>query len=316
MFFNELDVLDIRLHTLNDVVDKFVLIESPYTHRGNPKPLYFAENKDRFKPFLHKIVHLIFDEHVEIPTGLSTVESNWHVENAQRNALVRGLEDARPEDYIIISDCDEIPSPSAVLEARKKSGVTCCRLRMYYYFLNLRNYTRPYWTAGTRICSVKSFRSQDLFKSFKYSSVCPEIINEGNTLTKLRFLSPDYVIRDGGWHFSYIGGTDAIIRKCHSIVDGMENVPSKEEIEEKLRCGRDIIGNAKLFAEPLANDFPYWLTCNAELFRTLLFPISSKYMKKVRFVRTFEMIKVSLDSLARRLCPLWVKRIVWSLHIR
>ena len=47
-FFNELDLLEIRLNVLKDAVDKFVLVEAGETHSGKPKPLYFKENEARF----------------------------------------------------------------------------------------------------------------------------------------------------------------------------------------------------------------------------------------------------------------------------
>ena len=46
IFFNELELLEMRLNILGDVVDHFVITESPYTVSGNEKPLYYAENKD------------------------------------------------------------------------------------------------------------------------------------------------------------------------------------------------------------------------------------------------------------------------------
>jgi hypothetical protein len=62
IFFNELDLLEMRLNILNDVVDYFVLTESPFTVSGNEKPLYYQENKDRFGKFNDKIVHYITEE--------------------------------------------------------------------------------------------------------------------------------------------------------------------------------------------------------------------------------------------------------------
>lgn len=50
-FFNELDVLEIRLNVLDEVVDKFVIVEMSKTHTGRDKPFYFEQNKERFKKF-------------------------------------------------------------------------------------------------------------------------------------------------------------------------------------------------------------------------------------------------------------------------
>lgn len=66
-FFNELDLLEIRLNTLDSIVDKFILVESTLTHTGNQKPLFYAENKSRFKKFNDKIIHIIVDEFPSFP---------------------------------------------------------------------------------------------------------------------------------------------------------------------------------------------------------------------------------------------------------
>ena len=62
IFFNELELLEMRLNILNDVVDYFVVTESPFTVSGNEKPLYYAENKDRFGKFNDKIIHHVTEE--------------------------------------------------------------------------------------------------------------------------------------------------------------------------------------------------------------------------------------------------------------
>ncbi|HZX73462.1 MAG TPA: hypothetical protein VFE57_03515, partial [Cyclobacteriaceae bacterium] len=62
-FFNELDLLEIRLNILNETVDRFVLVEATRTFQNNPKPLYFNENKKRFEAFLPKITHIIVDDY-------------------------------------------------------------------------------------------------------------------------------------------------------------------------------------------------------------------------------------------------------------
>ena len=46
--FNELELLEIRLHELSPVVDRFVLVEATRTHSNLPKPLYFRDNWSRF----------------------------------------------------------------------------------------------------------------------------------------------------------------------------------------------------------------------------------------------------------------------------
>ena len=56
-FFNELDILLLRMHILDDVVDRFVISESTVTFSGDRKPLFYQENKEMFREFEHKIIH-------------------------------------------------------------------------------------------------------------------------------------------------------------------------------------------------------------------------------------------------------------------
>ena len=132
-FFNELDLLEIRLTTLDKVVNKFVLVESHYTHTGQPKPLYYAENINRFSKFNEKIIHIIADDFPDIP-GATYREMAWIRENWQRNAILRGLpKNVKDNDYLIIADLDEIPRPDAILDAVNYDGVSHLYLSMFYY---------------------------------------------------------------------------------------------------------------------------------------------------------------------------------------
>jgi beta-1,4-mannosyl-glycoprotein beta-1,4-N-acetylglucosaminyltransferase len=45
MFFDEEIVLDLRLNTLNEYVDYFVIVESKFTHKGEKRKLKFDINK-------------------------------------------------------------------------------------------------------------------------------------------------------------------------------------------------------------------------------------------------------------------------------
>ena len=101
LYHNEDLILDIRVNTLNKFVDKFVIVESKYDHQGNKKKLNFDIKK--FNRIRKKIIYLIIDE---FPKKMS----NWERENYQRNFIMKGLEGFDDNDYIIISDVDEIPN--------------------------------------------------------------------------------------------------------------------------------------------------------------------------------------------------------------
>ena len=136
-FFNELDVLEIRLNVLDEVVDKFVIVEMSKTHTGIDKPFYFEQNKARFKKFLHKIIHIKVDD-IPSTENLDKVDSAWLLENYQRDQIMRGLKDAKDSDIVLISDCDEIPNPVRIREYKqnRESGIRIFKQSMYHFFLN------------------------------------------------------------------------------------------------------------------------------------------------------------------------------------
>ena len=57
IFFNELDLLEVRLNELKNVVDKFVIVEASFTHSSKPKEFCFENNKERYQEFLDQIIY-------------------------------------------------------------------------------------------------------------------------------------------------------------------------------------------------------------------------------------------------------------------
>ena len=101
-FFNELDLLEIRLHTLKDVVDKFVIAEATRTHTGKSKNLVFAENRMRFSEFEDKIIYIRVDDLLSEEEVVKDIYNlPWVNENRQRNALIKGLVNAGDNDILV-----------------------------------------------------------------------------------------------------------------------------------------------------------------------------------------------------------------------
>ena len=176
-FFNEFDLLEIRLNELADVVDMFVLTEATLTHRGNEKPLYFDENKDGFSGF--NIKHIIVDDYTGIDTSYS-----WDIERYQRQCGVDFVKSMglTSEDVVLISDCDEIFRAEKVKESAMTTGWGCAGafMLMFYYYMN---------------CFLVS------------KTWCPARWIKGDRLENYppRGGYYDGVFTNAGWHFSYLG---------------------------------------------------------------------------------------------------------------
>ena len=189
MFYNELKMLDFRLHELSDVVDYFILVEAKYTFSGKEKPLFYNENKGNFLKFQDKIIHIIVED-------MPNTANAWDNENYQRMCIDRGIKQLKlkPEDIIIISDCDEIPNPFTLSSYRDKlSNSTLYKLEMELYYYNLICKNISMWYGA---------------KLLNYNTYC-----QIKDPQKLRKNETTHTIRNGGWHFSYFGDVEFIKNK-------------------------------------------------------------------------------------------------------
>ena len=122
-FFNELDLLEIRLNELNDVVDYFVLVESKHTFVGKEKPLFYNENKHLFEKFHNKIIHIIVEDMPYVYPNINfDNKEQWENEEFQRNQMKRGIDKLKlnNEDILTITDVDEIPNPNTLEKIKKR----------------------------------------------------------------------------------------------------------------------------------------------------------------------------------------------------
>ena len=190
-FFNELDLLEIRLNELKDVVDYFVLIEGENTFQGNPKELFFDENKERFSEFLDKIIHVVIPSS-ELPAG-----NNWENERKSFNYFINSIK-LEDNDIIILSALDEIPNEKSIKESIFKTPCTIMN-GFYYFFLNTR-----YWT-NNRDNNIWHGSVVYKYKEFK----------DNNGLYDLFVKKTDNKVF-GGWHFSFLGDAKNAVSKVNS----------------------------------------------------------------------------------------------------
>ena len=307
-FFNELDILEIRLNTLNEVVDKFVLVEAPWTHRtGKAKPLYFAENKNRFAPFLHKIIHVIVSANdlPSIKPGTTEIEMGWIRENIQRNCITKGLTDAKPNDILIIADLDEIPYPDIVkVVAQKPIGISNIVIRNFSYFLNYANSSTPYHYSGPQILTYATFLNPKTYDNTPLALEHPTCANPIPSATLIRFSPYKHHIK-GGWHFSSQGGYEGIKRKLNSVVEGYMVSHKYQEnayaIQQCVKKGKSIDAYpVNLCPEPIEHNFPRFIIENKERFAAQLLPATEKSWRAGRLTRLRHRIqKIIYDTMIR-----------------
>jgi beta-1,4-mannosyl-glycoprotein beta-1,4-N-acetylglucosaminyltransferase len=219
-FFHELDLLDIRLNELDSVVDRFVLCEAPFTFKGIPEPLHFAENRERFKPFLHKITHVVIDD---MPMGKDNASAHWKRQNFQRNAIRRGLLDAEPDDLVILSDVDEIPRATVVSRLAHRTGkptVFSFEMNEYRLFVNV---LRAHSWNRSRMARFGDIRHMERLRA-GVPTWRPNRRSLSRTLRQFRRMSfgmrrlrPWVIVPDAGWHFSDMGGPDKVVHKFDAV---------------------------------------------------------------------------------------------------
>ena len=268
-FFNELDLLEIRLHELDPVVDYFVLVEATRTFQKQPKPLYYAENKERFKAFEHKIIHVVVDDFPGFFRRFR-VPRPMDYDNHQKNQIFRGLGGAKPDDVIIYSDLDEIPRASKVLEYRNTPGTKVFQQLFCSYFINCVATSGPVTPCELNVAGYHYWRGS-VMAPFRDFSNTKEFRKRRDNPT-----ADVTQIADGGWHFTYLGGTSMVLEKLHSFAHSKEQkydfshllVPGN--LDQAINAGLDLFGReyTYTFVDP-DERFPAYALANRSRFEHL-----------------------------------------------
>jgi len=219
MYFDEEVVVDVRLNTLNEFVDYFVIVESRFTHKGDRRELKF--NLKKFERFKDKIIYLIYekepkeiekvlDEDIKIEKDRKYILNAAYRENGQRNYIQKGLTGAEENDLILISDVDEIPNLSKLNFNKIKEKIILFKQDMFYYKFNL-HLPNLIWT-GTKGCKKKNLINPQWLRNIKDRKYY--FFRIDTFFSKVKYISIN-IINDGGWHFS--------------------NIKTPKEIEHKLR---------------------------------------------------------------------------------
>ncbi len=230
-FYDELDILKIRMEMLSEYVDYFVIVEMEKDHHGRKKELVFHRNSKLFEKYREKIIYVCPKE---IPKyNIKDANSDgwvWVLEQFQRRCITRGLKEAEGEDIVLISDCDEIPKPEIIKTIRDgmdepypnyilsllNEQAIALRQEYYYYYFNCKNRVRK---NTTTIVKYKNLINPQIIRALM------------NCLPYIDF---------GGWHLTYFGGEEKVKRKIKSIVEGID--VSDKDITERMESAIDIYG--------------------------------------------------------------------------
>ena len=250
-FYNENLQVKLRLNILNDYVEKFVICESIYDHKGRKKNLNFKAEK--FKDFKDKIIYLVLDK--QFPN----ITDPWVTQAYQREFLLKGLSFVDQEDYIMFSDPDEIPTPELLLniDLKKKFGMFCYKLNIY------NQYESPW--EGTRITKKKNLNSIDYLRQ--------KIIVKNLNYSIFRFDKERSIeiFKNGGWHFNYLLKPEAISNKlktfAHTEFDD-EKFTNIEKIKDNIDNLNDLFNRGNKFKKvEIDESFPKYIIQNKEILK-------------------------------------------------
>ena len=229
LYNNEDEILELRLNILNEKVDYFVIVESKYTHTGFNKGFKFNINK--FKNFSDKIIYLKCENYIY---GKDLNKNAWNNENLQRNYIINGIQNIKENDYVIVSDIDEIPNLDEISEKELKYKIIIFKQRSFIYKYNYCEKISSWY--GSKMCRFKHLKSPQWLRNLKVKKY------RNFRIDKI-FFSKTYehnfkIIDNGGWHFSWIGDFNYIKRKirdtAHTEINSI-HLQDDENLKKKIK---------------------------------------------------------------------------------
>ena len=247
-FFNEKELVELRIKYLNDIVDCFLIIEADHTHTGKKKNWNFPKVlSDSLKNYSSKIryhqmkVDLEKAEAEKSPNYIgATLGRSWRLETMQRNFLKEAYKkNSSKDDIIIISDLDEIPSKDKISFIKSSDFKTIAPVAFgqSLFHLNCNYLDLEEWVGSVVITSqlIEKYEPQ-AFRDYK---------------NRISHFS------NAGWSFSSFGGLKRIREKleafCHEEYN-KEKYKSEEHLKKCIQTGADLF-NRKTNKKKVSKDF-------------------------------------------------------------
>ena len=241
-FYSEHLMLDVRFNILNEKVDKFIVVESLFSHSGKPKKLNFdIKNYQRFKDKINYIIIENEPEGLIVNQNLSSAEKGLNslkrVEQSY-DYMAKSLNDAEDNDLIILSDNDEIPNLNSKQFLNSKKNIFIFEQLFFYYKFNL-HYDLMNWF-GSKACRKKKLMSMSWLRNLKNKQYPFWRFDTLFSKTKYNNLE---IIKDGGWHFTNLMTAEKLYEK-------MSNFGHHNEFDEsglKINDIKNKIENREMF---------------------------------------------------------------------
>lgn len=250
-YFNEKELLELRIRLLYTKVDRFIITEADHTHSGKPKELTLLETLKRIDVPLDKILY--------VPVMLPSAEeepSHWVRERMQRDAAAAYIKES---DLVFVSDCDEILNPKYIDYAfqvkmshpksilRTPMTYLCGRadLRVYDTYNTPISWNSPYIVSGKQL------------KDYSLSEIREDHAWRRHALNdKDIYITEDNSLKELGWHFTWMGNLERLLIKENSYCHAGEYTVSKDYqakdgASDPLGRGDHIL---KRYDDPLLNN--------------------------------------------------------------
>ncbi len=257
-FFDNSFIFELRFNILKDYVDFFVVCESKYDHRNNPKKLNFDLK------FLEddRVKYIVLDN--PFPNG----KDIWKNQAIQREFLLDHLRSfVEDEDYIFFSDPDEIPDPKILknFQLVKKYGIFF--QKCFNFKFNLFNPFETPWE-GTRVCKKKNLKSINFMRQ--------KVKSKNLNYNFLRFDKEKNIeiFDEGGWHFNNVMEPELISLKLKTFAHSEfseKKFSDVDVIKNKIEKKIDLFHRGHQYKKiELDDSFPEYLTSNYEKYKTFI----------------------------------------------
>lgn len=269
-FFNEFDLLELRLQELYDHVDYFVLVEADKTFQNNHKPYYYQENKERFHRWHDKIIHVQVNN---MPANTDT----WGRERHQRDEILSGLTHADANDIVMIGDVDEIPRVDTINKLKQSTqNIWGFRMPLFNFKLNYMLYTNDYYSVWSGAIRKGLLGNPEDFRRMRHVlNQCTYNFSDDNV----------QIVEHAGWHFTYLGNEQFITKKLQSYAHAEANTPENIQqlnVEQSIKHGVGVIqsdSSAKFVPVVLDQYFPESVKNNQNKYQNYILDNATKTVK-------------------------------------